>query len=76
MPFYLSSTDVLQADGSDDEKLYAADAQARFLEDLGLLSEHQRAQRIQRARNVHDESIALARAIAAASPVSPTTVDR
>jgi hypothetical protein len=68
LPFYLSSTDVILADGTEEEKQRFAARQAGFLESLGMAAAEARAARFARATQLYRRVFALAADIVATHP--------
>lgn len=68
LPFYLSSTDVILADGPETEKPRFAARQAGFLDALGMATVEARAERLAHAQRLYPRFFALAEEIVATHP--------
>jgi hypothetical protein len=68
LPFYLSSTDVILADGPEAEKQRFAARQAGLLDALGMATATARAERFARAERLFPRFFALAEEIVASHP--------
>ena len=67
-PFFLSSVDVILADGSDAEKSRFAAARDRFMALLGKSETEAREEHVRRVKALHGECIALAAVAVATNP--------